>query len=77
MTEPERHLLDILKVRQAGLHFLDVPFAKEIGISQGHWSLVKSGQRNIGRRMAAKVLRRFPELWREVQEAMFPREGAA
>jgi hypothetical protein len=76
VTEPERRLLEILKAKQSDLQLLDVPFSRELGISQGYWSLVKNGKRNIGRRMAGKVLR-FPDLWRDVQEAMFPREGAA
>lgn len=73
MTE----LLNILKAKQSELHLLDVSFAKEIGISQGHWSLVKNEHRGIGRRMARHILKRFPELWREVHEAMLPREEGA
>lgn len=77
MTEPERHLVNILKSQQQQLGMLDVPFAKHLGISQGYWSLVKREKRGIGRRTAQLVVKRFPELWREVQDAMFPRNDAA
>ncbi len=77
MTDGERRLVDILRSRQRELGMLDVPFAKHIGISQGHWSLLKGGKRGIGRRVARKILERFPELWRDIQDALLPRETAA
>jgi len=77
LTDSERRLVQTLRTRQQQLSLLDAAFAAELGISQGYWSLIKRERRRLGRRTAGRILRRFPELWREVQDAMFPRENAA
>lgn len=77
MARSDRHLLSLLQARQTTLGLLDVPFAKKIGISQSHWSLVKREQRGIGHRMSQRIIDAFPDLYRDVEDAMFPRKGAA
>ena len=71
-TTAESHLIDVLRQRQGSMS--DAKFAPTIGCTQTHWGRVKRGERRIGRRLGAGILARYGELWREVMDAVLPRE---
>lgn len=75
MSPATSALIAALLRRQGDLS--DNRFAPTIGITQPHWSRVRRGHRPVGHRMAQRILGRYPELWREVQDALFPREENA
>ncbi len=70
MTAPELKLISILRARQEAEGLSDVKFSRAIGSTQGHWWRVKRAQRGIGKHLAQGILARYPELWREVQDAL-------
>ncbi len=77
MSEPVKALVSALKDRQGTQS--DPAFAQALRISHMHWWRVKHGRRGIGRDFGSKIISRYPDLWRLVQDVAMPRrdEGAA
>lgn len=75
VTDPEHSLIAALERRRGDM--TGEAFARYLGISHGHWSKVRRGVVPVGHRMAQRILGQYPELWREVQDALFPRQEAA
>ena len=74
----QANLVAALEAKRQSLGLSQIPFGALLGISQGHWSTLKNGQRGIGPATAQRILKAFPDLWREVRDAIFhPEESAA
>lgn len=68
MTNQERRLVAILAERQAQAGLTDPAWARFLGITQSHWWRMRHGQRGIGRRVARRIVTRYPELRNDLHD---------
>lgn len=73
-TPAEKKVINSLLALQEREAFTgkDTLWAEYLGITQGYWSHIKHGHRGIGKRFAARILSRYPQLWRELADIFLP-----
>lgn len=58
----ERTVLDLIRAEMGGKS--GAAFAKEIGLTQSHFSKILRGEMGIGRKTAARLAKKYPS-WRD------------